>query len=332
MKKIQYSPEESLNRIKLMMGYDMSKTLNENKSIVLEQTFGNHTDDEILYQISDAVDGIGTDIAELNTALSLIANRPAYDSINSKMGDYTEYASMEEMLKGEIGLNNANDLKKIRDHFRTKLGLDIVFKIRTILGGQVGVDSDTIRIVEYNPTNNEAFKVENEILKNIPCLVSTPGYKKIKVEKNYLYFEIVGQVFAVDKEGNTYKKDSAGNYIKQNGKTSCPKDVVESYNTISEQATIPGLDNGGDKKTSSNVDSDNKSDKKSSEQTVVSQGSTNTNVVSNDVIKFQQQLKQLGVGQHLGTTGENGDGVDGKLGPKTAYAAWALLKNKGIVN
>lgn len=34
----QYSPEEALNKIKLMMGYDMSKTLNENKSVIFEQS------------------------------------------------------------------------------------------------------------------------------------------------------------------------------------------------------------------------------------------------------------------------------------------------------
>tara|TARA_B110000503_G_scaffold138607_1_gene225136 strand:+ start:137 stop:670 length:534 start_codon:yes stop_codon:yes gene_type:complete len=34
----QYNPQESLERVKLMMGYDMSKTLNENKNIIFEQS------------------------------------------------------------------------------------------------------------------------------------------------------------------------------------------------------------------------------------------------------------------------------------------------------
>jgi hypothetical protein len=34
----QYSPEEALERVKLMMSYDMSKTLNENKDIIFEQS------------------------------------------------------------------------------------------------------------------------------------------------------------------------------------------------------------------------------------------------------------------------------------------------------
>jgi hypothetical protein len=38
MKKSQYIPEESLERIKLIMGYDVSKTLNENRQVIFEQT------------------------------------------------------------------------------------------------------------------------------------------------------------------------------------------------------------------------------------------------------------------------------------------------------
>ena len=33
----KYSPQEALERIKLMMEYDMSKTLNENKNTISEQ-------------------------------------------------------------------------------------------------------------------------------------------------------------------------------------------------------------------------------------------------------------------------------------------------------
>ena len=33
----KYSPEEALQRVKLMMGYDTKKTLKENKEIIFEQ-------------------------------------------------------------------------------------------------------------------------------------------------------------------------------------------------------------------------------------------------------------------------------------------------------
>jgi hypothetical protein len=35
-----YTPGEALNRVKLMMGYDSSKTLNENKTVIFEQNTG----------------------------------------------------------------------------------------------------------------------------------------------------------------------------------------------------------------------------------------------------------------------------------------------------
>lgn len=48
----QYSPEEALNRVKLMMSYDMSKTLNENKNIIFEQSnFGPKETSEIAHKI-----------------------------------------------------------------------------------------------------------------------------------------------------------------------------------------------------------------------------------------------------------------------------------------
>jgi hypothetical protein len=40
MVQSKYSPGEALNRVKLMMGYDSSKTLNENKSVIFEQNNG----------------------------------------------------------------------------------------------------------------------------------------------------------------------------------------------------------------------------------------------------------------------------------------------------
>lgn len=40
----KYSPEEALERVKLMMKYDISKTLNENKQTISEQTAGNVLD------------------------------------------------------------------------------------------------------------------------------------------------------------------------------------------------------------------------------------------------------------------------------------------------
>jgi hypothetical protein len=56
----KYSPEEALQRIKLMMEYDSSKTLDENKKVISEQTAGNITDPTTLgYGATGALVGAG---------------------------------------------------------------------------------------------------------------------------------------------------------------------------------------------------------------------------------------------------------------------------------
>ena len=52
---------------------------------------------------------------------------------------------------------------------------------------------------------------------------------------------------------------------------------------------------------------------------------------TNWVTSFQQQLSDAGYGGDLGTSGPNGDGIDGRLGPKSATAAYKLLVAKGII-
>jgi hypothetical protein len=42
MKQPKYSPQEALERVKLMMKYDMGKTLNENRNVIFEQSSFNY--------------------------------------------------------------------------------------------------------------------------------------------------------------------------------------------------------------------------------------------------------------------------------------------------
>jgi hypothetical protein len=53
----KYNPEEALQRIKLMMSYDMGKTLNENKQIISEQSFA-----EIAAIATELVDSLTGDV------------------------------------------------------------------------------------------------------------------------------------------------------------------------------------------------------------------------------------------------------------------------------
>jgi hypothetical protein len=116
----QYSPQESLERVKLMMKYDSSKTLNENKEIIFEQSidkskyfrtaaksimkypsqinglkFGKPTVDvnTAVTSIKKAVSGVGTDFHGLDYVL-----QNGFSSINNSMGIIKAYESTGESL------------------------------------------------------------------------------------------------------------------------------------------------------------------------------------------------------------------------------------------
>jgi hypothetical protein len=64
MKQPKYSPQEALERIKLMMNYNSSKTLNENKKIIFEQSNTGNPD----------IDTIVDELASFNTDEGKIVN------------------------------------------------------------------------------------------------------------------------------------------------------------------------------------------------------------------------------------------------------------------
>lgn len=116
----QYSPQEALERVKLMMKYDSSKTLNENREIIFEQTidaakyfqtvaksimnnptqisslkFGKPTVNinTAVNSIKNAVNGVGTDYHGLDYVL-----QNGFSSINNSMGIIKAYVSTGESL------------------------------------------------------------------------------------------------------------------------------------------------------------------------------------------------------------------------------------------
>jgi hypothetical protein len=84
----KYSPEEALQRIKLMMEYDSSKTLNENKKVIFEQEECSNpiTDDEM----EEIVDEMWDKIQSLQTAIV----RVFYDKKESAKNIYNTISSL----------------------------------------------------------------------------------------------------------------------------------------------------------------------------------------------------------------------------------------------
>jgi hypothetical protein len=94
----KYRPEEALQRIKLMMGYDSSKTLNENKEIIFEQSsFGD-------------------------------ASKIAKKLVNALVGDVqtSDLSDVETILTDEVFGKSLQDgtclLKKVNEYFNTAKG------------------------------------------------------------------------------------------------------------------------------------------------------------------------------------------------------------------
>ena len=141
----QYSAQESLERVKLMMKYDSSKTLNENKEIIFEQVvnsseyfrtvvksimntptqigslkFGKPTINvtTAVNSIKKAVDGIGTDTHGLDYVL-----QNGFSSINNSMGIIKEYPSAGESLFD--ALNNEWFAGGTKDKIVTKVATQL---------------------------------------------------------------------------------------------------------------------------------------------------------------------------------------------------------------
>lgn len=82
----KYSPEEALQKIKLMMEYDSSKTLDENKKVISEQTAGNVTDPTTLaYGATGAAIG-GTIAAGSTAALGASIGTAAFPVVGTAVG------------------------------------------------------------------------------------------------------------------------------------------------------------------------------------------------------------------------------------------------------
>jgi hypothetical protein len=85
----KYSPEEALERVKLMMSYDSSKTLNENRKIIFEQS---EDIDEDIETIKNELDGFTTDEGEIVEILKKYNNKQLF---NDFLKNYKEVVNKD---------------------------------------------------------------------------------------------------------------------------------------------------------------------------------------------------------------------------------------------
>jgi hypothetical protein len=147
MKQPKYSPQEALERVKLMMKYDMGKTLNENRELLSEQVnnpeyfntvtksimknpsqvkninFGNPTVNvkNAVTQINKAVSGIGTDFKGITFVLDNgfkdIANSMAIIKSYPEIGGESLFDALNGELFGGFKMNDV--IKKVSEQIET---------------------------------------------------------------------------------------------------------------------------------------------------------------------------------------------------------------------
>jgi hypothetical protein len=134
MKKVKYSPEESLKRIKLMMGYDMSKTLNENRNVIFEQDEIN--DDTGIAQsfYKSATVWNGTDEKGMVSAIELIKDKGQFDRVNGvvkeiwKKNFKKDDFGIEKIINSELGVSDLDFIKQITEHLK-KIGIPATYEV-----------------------------------------------------------------------------------------------------------------------------------------------------------------------------------------------------------
>jgi hypothetical protein len=182
MKKSQYTPEESLERIKLMMGYDVSKTLNENRDVIFEQDTSH--EDKIANSIFNSVAGPGTDEEGLSNAIKLIQNGDEFYRINNKVIDIskTKYGlkdgmDISKLINDDLGPTDLSYVKDITDHLKT-------------IGVNATYETSKHRGVDQFRWNSFKIEPQNNVIKNTTT-ETTPGtmaknFNDIKPGNNFI--------------------------------------------------------------------------------------------------------------------------------------------------
>ena len=155
MKKVNLKEgNDALKRALLLINYDLKKTLSENvesRQSIHEQVELSDDEVNIIQKIDTATKPAGTDVSELKQIFKKITNIQMFDRIDQSMNDYTAYSSIAEMLDGEMGTGNYQDMQEIRRDL-SKIGLDVKFKSASLAGMTTGVKDITITKKQNAPT------------------------------------------------------------------------------------------------------------------------------------------------------------------------------------
>jgi hypothetical protein len=107
----KYSPEESLQRVKLMMGYDMKKTLKENKEVIFEQV-------DVSGDVRDLKDEISSFNSDEDVIVKIIQKYKSKAEFNALAKAYQDKYQKDfgTAVYEAINTNDPTESKQLQDH------------------------------------------------------------------------------------------------------------------------------------------------------------------------------------------------------------------------
>jgi hypothetical protein len=111
-----YSPKESLERVKLMMKYDTSKTLNENKEIVKEQAANVDGD---IGEIMRELDKFNSDEQKIVDIIKKYNNNSSFQTLLNKYKSVSGKDLGSDVARAVSPYNDKNEWNDLKTHLST---------------------------------------------------------------------------------------------------------------------------------------------------------------------------------------------------------------------
>lgn len=197
----------ALERVLLMMKYDMGKTLNENKGVISEQDQPKGYRDIVVSYLNP-----GTDETRLVKGFKELSKVSDFITLNDYFKKKHNGNDIQNVLNSELGIGDAQTAKEIQDHLKS-IGVTMTFMTSA---DKNGVVDDTIRI--------ELGSVKPQEKVSFPCLAKLAKYKigpgKYRMGKGVYFFNRNGKYGYTSDDGikktGTWKCDAAG-FVEMDG-------------------------------------------------------------------------------------------------------------------
>lgn len=116
----KYSPQEALEKIKLSMKYDSSKTLNENRNSISEQQeWKNDPNYKIASEIWNSVGGMGTNTEKFLSGLKKITSADQFRLVNAQMEKFNNNMTIDEWVNDDFGTDDTEAVKEAINHLKS---------------------------------------------------------------------------------------------------------------------------------------------------------------------------------------------------------------------